>query len=74
MPTHHTPTVHRLEAVTAPQLQSLAELLIDAVDGGASVSFMHPLPVPRALAFWPGWPTVWPVVSGRCLWPKMLKA
>ena len=54
MPNYHAPAVHRLEAVTEPQLQSLAELLIDAVDGGASVSFMHPLPVPRALAFWRG--------------------
>ena len=54
MPAHHTPAVHRLEAVTAPQQQSLAELLIDAVAGGASVSFMHPLPVLRALAFWRG--------------------
>lgn len=40
--------------MTVPQLQSLAGLLIDAVDGGASVSFMHPLPVPRAMAFWQG--------------------
>ena len=54
MPNYHAPAVHRLEAVTEPQLQSLAELLLDAVDGGASVSFMHPLPVPRALAFWRG--------------------
>ena len=54
MPAHHTPAVHRLEAVTAPQQQSLAELLIDAVAGGASVGFMHPLPVLRAMAFWRG--------------------
>lgn len=46
--------VRRLEAVTDGQLQSLAELLIDCVDGGASVSFMHPLPPARALAFWRG--------------------
>ena len=32
----------------------MAELLIDAVAGGASVSFMHPLPVSRAMAFWRG--------------------
>ncbi len=46
--------IHRLEAVTNDQLQSLAGLLIDCVEGGASVSFMHPLPLARALAFWRG--------------------
>lgn len=46
--------VRRLEAVTDSQLQALAELLIDCVDGGASVSFMHPLPMDKALAFWRG--------------------
>jgi GNAT superfamily N-acetyltransferase len=54
MTTRHVPIVRRLDTVTEPQLQSLAGLLIDAVDGGASVSFMHPLPVPRAMAFWQG--------------------
>ena len=34
--------------------QSLAELLIDCVEGGASVGFMLPLPPERALAFWRG--------------------
>jgi len=48
------PTVHRLEAFPDGQLQSLAKLLIDCVEGGASVSFMHPLSMPRALAFWRG--------------------
>lgn len=47
-------TIRRLKAVTDGQLQSLAELLIDCVDGGASVSFMHPLPMDKALAFWRG--------------------
>jgi GNAT superfamily N-acetyltransferase len=38
-----------------PQLaQALAEVLIDCVDGGASVSFMSPLPRLKALAFWQG--------------------
>lgn len=46
--------VRRLEAVTDSQLQALAELLIDCVDGGASVSFMHPLPMDKALALWRG--------------------
>ena len=30
----------------------LADILIDCVEGGASVSFMHPLTRERALAFW----------------------
>lgn len=48
------PHLRRLTAVTPLQLQSLAELLIDAVEGGASVSFMQPLSMEKALAFWRG--------------------
>ncbi|WP_343729671.1 GNAT family N-acetyltransferase [Duganella sp.] len=33
---------------------ALADVLIDCVEGGASVSFMLPLPRARALAFWHG--------------------
>ena len=44
--------VRRLRSVTAAQAQALAELLVDCVEGGASVSFMHPLPMAKALAFW----------------------
>ncbi len=44
----------RLRTVTEAQIAQLAEVLIDAVDGGASVSFMSPLPFPRAEAFWRG--------------------
>src|SRR5664279_4520650 len=47
-------TIHRLTAVTAPHLQGLAELLIDCVEGGASVSLMLPLPTAKALDFWRG--------------------
>jgi len=47
-----TTSVRRLSSVTEPQSQALAELLIDCVDGGASVSFMHPLSRDKALAFW----------------------
>ena len=54
MMTRPAPIVQRLESLTEPQLQSLAGLLLDAVDGGASVSFMHPLPMSGALAFWQG--------------------
>jgi GNAT superfamily N-acetyltransferase len=35
-------------------VHGLAELLIDCVDGGASVSFMHPLPLAKAVDFWRG--------------------
>ncbi|MET0321612.1 MAG: GNAT family N-acetyltransferase [Duganella sp.] len=35
-------------------VEALADLLIDCVHGGASVSFMAPLPVAKALAFWQG--------------------
>ncbi len=42
---------HVLDEAT---LQGLSELLLDAVEGGASVSFMHPLPLARARAFWQG--------------------
>jgi GNAT superfamily N-acetyltransferase len=30
----------------------LADVLVDCVEGGASVSFMHPLSTSKALAFW----------------------
>ena len=44
--------IRRLAAVDATQLQQLGALLIDAVEGGASVSFMHPLGSAQASAFW----------------------
>jgi GNAT superfamily N-acetyltransferase len=31
---------------------ALAEVLLDCVEGGASVGFMHPLPREKAVAFW----------------------
>ena len=46
------PTVRRLERVSAAEIRGLAELLIDCVAGGASVSFMHPLSSEKAAAFW----------------------
>lgn len=37
----------------APGLvEALAELLVDCVNGGASVSFLAPLEMPRAVRFW----------------------
>jgi len=45
-------SVRRLHAVDEAQIDGLADVLIDCVEGGASVSFMHPLSRERALAFW----------------------
>ena len=44
--------VRRIDALNEADAHGLADLLIDCVDGGASVSFMHPLTRERALAFW----------------------
>ena len=51
-----TPTwsLRRLHALDDAQIHELAGVLIDCVEGGASVSFMHPLPRERAVAFWRG--------------------
>src|SRR6478752_6944734 len=34
--------------------EGLADVLLDCVEGGASIGFMHPLPRPKAVAFWHG--------------------
>ena len=49
-----TPTwsLRRLHAVDEPQIDDLADVLIDCVEGDASVSFMHPLSLERAVGFW----------------------
>jgi GNAT superfamily N-acetyltransferase len=39
-------------ALDESHINGLADVLIDCVDGGASVSFMQPLTRDRALAFW----------------------
>src|SRR5881394_1844277 len=39
-------------ALDDAQIDGLADVLIDCVEGGASVSFMHPLSRDRATAFW----------------------
>jgi len=46
--------VHRLRAFDEQALGGLAEVLIDCVEGGASVSFMLPLPREKAHAYWRG--------------------
>lgn len=47
-----TPAIRRLRAPDERQVDGLADVLIDCVAGGASVSFMSPLTRERALAFW----------------------
>ena len=48
-------TLRTLDAVAATAaVPALAEVLTDCVHSGASVSFMAPLPWPKALAFWQG--------------------
>ena len=39
---------------SSAKVESLAEVLLGCVKGGASVSFMHPLPREKAMAFWSG--------------------
>jgi GNAT superfamily N-acetyltransferase len=49
-----TPTwsPRRLYAVDDSQIEGLADVLVDCVESGASVSFMQPLSRDRAVAFW----------------------
>ena len=44
--------VRRLDAVSDAQAEGLADVLVDCVEGGASVNFMLPIARDRALAFW----------------------
>ena len=44
--------VRRLREVGATELEALADVLVDCVEGGASVSFMLPMTRAKALAFW----------------------
>ena len=46
--------IRRLLEPTDAEIQGLAEVLIDCVHGGASVSFMSPLSLDKAVAFWRG--------------------
>ncbi|MGJ7607981.1 GNAT family N-acetyltransferase [Variovorax sp. LT1R20] len=52
MTTTETPRIRVLHTVSDAHVQALADLLIDCVEGGASVSFMLPITRERALAFW----------------------
>ena len=44
--------LRRLLAPTPAPIEQLTDGLIDCVDGGASVSFLHPLARQRAVEFW----------------------
>jgi GNAT superfamily N-acetyltransferase len=46
--------IRRLHGATEAELQGLTDVLIDCVEGGASVSFMWPLSRDKAIAFWRG--------------------
>jgi GNAT superfamily N-acetyltransferase len=45
-------TIRTLSRLDDAHVSQLADVLVDCVDGGASVSFMLPLTRERALAFW----------------------
>ena len=49
-----TPSIRRLHEVGPAEVDGLVEVLVDCVEGGASVGFMLPLPRERARAFWSG--------------------
>jgi len=46
------PTLRRLTTIDARDFDGLCDLLIDCVEGGASVSFMLPMTRAKAGAFW----------------------
>ena len=45
-------TLRRLHALEDAHVEALAHVLIDCVEAGASVNFMHPLTRDRATSFW----------------------
>lgn len=47
-------TLRRVAAVDEAMIEALTDVLIDCVEGGASVSFMRPLTRDRAQTFWRG--------------------
>jgi GNAT superfamily N-acetyltransferase len=46
--------IRRLQTVGEREIDGLSDVLIDCVEGGASVSFMLPMPRGKARAFWRG--------------------
>ena len=47
-------SIRRLPEINEVQIDALADVLLDCVEGGASVSFMLPLTRERARVFWRG--------------------
>ena len=45
-------TVRKVDLVTSREMSGLSELLIDCVEGGASVSFMQPMTMAKSVDFW----------------------
>ena len=45
-------TVRRLQTLTSREFGGLCDVLIDCVEGGASVSFMRPMTLAKAAEFW----------------------
>lgn len=48
----HGMKIHRLERLCEPEIAGLAAVLNDCVRGGASVSFMLPMSLEKAAAYW----------------------
>ena len=46
------PRIRRLHSVTESELSSLSDVLIDCVEGGASVNFMWPMTRAKAEVYW----------------------
>jgi GNAT superfamily N-acetyltransferase len=46
--------IRRLQAIGQREIQALSDVLIDCVEGGASVSFMLPMSRAKAAEFWRG--------------------
>jgi GNAT superfamily N-acetyltransferase len=45
-------SVRRLEMITSREFAGLCDVLIDCVEGGASVNFMQPMTREKAMVFW----------------------
>ena len=47
-----TPHIHLIDQPTEREIAGLCDVLVDCVEGGASVSFMAPMTEAKADAFW----------------------
>jgi GNAT superfamily N-acetyltransferase len=48
------PPIRRLHSVSPAEIDGLVDVVLDCVEGGASIGFMLPLPRDRAQEFWSG--------------------